>query len=238
MSAFQGFFKETFEFMEGLREHNNKAWFDKHRGDYEKFYLEPAKTFVEDVGRSLRKIAPHARAEPRVGGSIFRINRDIRFSSDKRPYKDHLDFWFWEGDRKLATSGFFLRLQPERVVVGAGAHHFDKPSLERFRSAIVTAGDELVTAVTKVERTGDAVYGEYYKRPPRGFDARPESQRFLLFNSLWGAHEDSLPDVVFSGDFVGYCAGHWKKLAPLHRWLIEHVQVGPDSGRERDLGSG
>jgi uncharacterized protein (TIGR02453 family) len=225
VSAFQGFFKETFAFMEGLREHNNKEWFAEHRSDYESFYLEPAKAFVEDVGRPLKKIAPEARAEPRVGGSIFRINRDIRFSSDKRPYKDHLDFWFWEGDRKLAASGFFVRLQPERVSVGVGAHHFDKPSLERFRSAIGTAGDKLITAVDSIERAGDAVYGEHYKRPPRGYDASPETQRFLLFDSLWAVHEDEPSDVVFSEAFVGYCAGHWKKLAPLHRWLIEHVQT-------------
>jgi uncharacterized protein (TIGR02453 family) len=226
VSAFQGFFKETVAFIEGLREHNNKAWFSEHRSDYENFYLEPAKAFVEDVGRALKKIAPEARAEPRVGGSIFRINRDTRFSSDKRPYKDHLDFWFWEGDRKLATSGFFVRLQPERVFVGAGAHHFDKPSLERFRSAIGTNGNQLLTAVNRMERAGNTVYGEHYKRPPRGYDASPKTQRFLLFNSLWGAHEDALSDVVFSEDFVGYCAGHWKMLAPLHRWLIEHVQAG------------
>jgi uncharacterized protein (TIGR02453 family) len=224
VSAFQGFFKETFEFIEGLRDHNNKAWFDDHRADYEDFYLAPARAFIEDAGRALKKIAPGVQAEPRVGGSMFRINRDIRFSSDKRPYKDHLDFWFWEGDRKLAISGFFMRLQPERVFVGVGAHHFDKPSLERFRSAIGTAGDQLITAVDKIERAGDRVYGEHYKRPPRGYDARPETQRFLLYNSLWAAHEEGLPDVVFSKEFVSYSARHWREVAPLHRWLVDHVQ--------------
>jgi uncharacterized protein (TIGR02453 family) len=225
VSAFQGFFKETFEFMEELRVHNNKAWFDDHRGDYEDFYLEPAKAFIDDAGRSLRKIAPAIRAEPRVGGSMFRINRDVRFSSDKRPYKDHLDFWFWEGDRKLATSGFFLRLQPERVFVGVGAHHFDKTSLERFRMAVGEAGEDLNTVVKKAERAGYSMYGEHYKRRPHGYESRPETERFLLYNSLWAAHEEALPHEVFSKDFVGHCTAHWKKLAPLHRWLANHVQV-------------
>jgi uncharacterized protein (DUF2461 family) len=63
-----------------------------------------------------------------VLGSIFRINRDTRFSKDKRPYKDHLDFWFWEGDRKAASSGLFARVSPDGVIVGAGA------LLERWRA--------------------------------------------------------------------------------------------------------
>ena len=68
---------------------------------------------------------PGIATEARVNGSIFRINRDTRFSKDKTPYKDHLDFWFWEGQRKTALSGLFLRIAPAAVTVGAGAHGFD-----------------------------------------------------------------------------------------------------------------
>ena len=59
-------------------------------------------------------------------GSIFRINRDTRFSADKRPYKDHLDFWFWHGVRATAASGLFLRLTPDDVSIGAGTHDLQK----------------------------------------------------------------------------------------------------------------
>ena len=117
---------ETVAFLTDLRAHNDKAWFDSNRVRYESGYLEPAKEFVELIGPALAKLVPGIRAEPSVRGSIFRINRDVRFSSDKRPYKDHLDFWFWEGDRKAAVSGLFLRVWPDGVVVGAGAHGFDR----------------------------------------------------------------------------------------------------------------
>lgn len=60
-----------------------------------------------------------------MNGSIMGINRDIRFSKDKSPYKDHLDLWFWTGDRKgWDTSGFFFRLTPDRLVLGEGMHGF------------------------------------------------------------------------------------------------------------------
>ena len=117
---------ETLAFLTDLRTHNEKAWFDANRARYESGFIEPAKAFVEAIGPELSDLVPRIHAEPSVGGSIFRINRDIRFSSDKRPYKDHLDFWFWEGDRKAAASALFLRVWPDGVVVGVGAHGFDK----------------------------------------------------------------------------------------------------------------
>ena len=83
VNSFEGFPNDTFEFIEGLRENNNKGWFEAHRSDYEDFYLEPARAFILDVGPALQRFSPQVRAKPKVGGSLFRINRDIRFSSDK-----------------------------------------------------------------------------------------------------------------------------------------------------------
>src|SRR5439155_1012176 len=80
---------------------------------------------------------PGLRADPRVNGSILRINRDTRFSNDKRPYKTHLDLWLWEGDGpSRGCSGFFLRLEADRVGYGAGMHHFEKGMLAGYRAAV------------------------------------------------------------------------------------------------------
>ena len=81
----------------GLRAHNEKAWFDAHRDDYERVFLAPALAFAEALGPRLRNIELDVNVEPRVNGSLMRINRDIRFSKDKSPYKDHMDLWFWTG---------------------------------------------------------------------------------------------------------------------------------------------
>ena len=92
MSEFTGFGPKTKKFLRDLGRNNDKAWFTSHRGDYEAYYLEPAKAFVEAAGPKLEKVEPRVVWEPRVNGSIFRVNRDIRFSKDKTPYKDHIDF--------------------------------------------------------------------------------------------------------------------------------------------------
>jgi hypothetical protein len=119
---------ETLAFLADLRAYNTKPWFDAHRHRYEAAYLEPAKAFVETIAPALEDLVPGIATEPRVNGSIFRIKRDTRFSKDKTPYKDHLDFWFWAGDRRTALSGLFLRIAPDAVIVGAGAHGFDPPA--------------------------------------------------------------------------------------------------------------
>jgi len=98
--AFAGFPDGTFRFLRGIAKDNSKDWFEAHRTDYEQSYVEPAKALVAELGPKLQKISPGVKIEPKVNGSLFRINRDVRFSKDKSPYKTHLDLWFWEAEHR------------------------------------------------------------------------------------------------------------------------------------------
>ena len=228
MTQFSGFTQETSAFLRGLGENNTKAWFDAHRDDYETHYLAPAKSLVEALGDRLLKLAPGIRAEPRVNGSIFRINRDIRFSRDKTPYKDHIDLWFWEGpNRKTAVSAFFLRIRATRVEIGAGALHFERQSLAAYRKSLSLdrSAKALATAISKVERAGFRVYGEHYKKLPRGVKPSSELRDTLMrHNALWCSRDQKLPDEFYSAAFATYCSKTWRKLLPLHRWLVDELQ--------------
>ena len=125
MPTFSGFPRTTATFLKGLSENNEKAWFDAHRGEYQSAYVEPALGFVAAIGPRLQKISPSTNYEPRINGSLFRINRDVRFAKDKRPYKDHIDLWFWHGDKRGWDSpGFFFRMLSDRLILGAGMHRF------------------------------------------------------------------------------------------------------------------
>ena len=103
--AFTGFGPATFTFLKDLGRNNNKEWFQAHRSAYEDDFLEPGLAFIEAIGPLIAKFSPDVRAEPRIGGSMMRINRDIRFSKDKRPYKDHLDMAFRRGGYRLCELG-------------------------------------------------------------------------------------------------------------------------------------
>jgi uncharacterized protein (TIGR02453 family) len=150
---------------------NSKEWFHDHYDAYQENLLEPAMAFVEAIGPLLRRFAPDTQAVPKIGASVMRINRDIRFAKDKRPYKDHLDLWFWRGGEKKGPNGYWFRLTPETLVLGGGMHALDKPDLERYREAVDDAGTgtDLARVVTKLERAGYGIGGERYKRVPSGY---------------------------------------------------------------------
>ena len=181
MTSFTGFPPETFTFLKGLAKNNSKDWFEKHRNDYEQFHLSPAKAFVEAIAPGLKKISKSINAEPRVNGSIFRINRDVRFSKDKRPYKTTLDMWFWEGEtRGWEAPGFYLRIMSHGFIAGAGLYGFSPAQLKIFRAAVIDekSGAALLKMVQGLDglKLGDPTR----KKVPRGFDADHPRAQFLL----------------------------------------------------------
>lgn len=218
--------KETFAFLNGIAAHNEKAWFDANRPLYEAGFVQPAKSFVAELGPRLRGISPTVQFEPKVNGSLSRINRDIRFSKDKRPYKEHLDLWFWHGDRRSwDTPGFWFSLTPQRVMLGVGMYRFDKDMLEAFRQSVIhpRSGKALLAAVAEVEAKGDYWVGEKTrKRMPRGYETDPDRAEYLLYEGLTAGTE--LPvDIATQPDFVDRCVEHYANTWPVMRWLIAEV---------------
>src|SRR5256885_16534135 len=124
--SFQGFGKTT-TFLRDLGRNNSKEWFHTHYDDYQERLLEPAMAFVEAIGPLLRRFAPDTQAVPKIGASVMRINRDIRFAKDKRPYKDHLDLWFWRGGGKKGATRSPFPPNPQHLGLGAGAANPGKP---------------------------------------------------------------------------------------------------------------
>lgn len=226
MSAVEGFPREGVRFLADLREHNDRDWFAANRDTYENALLEPARDLVEAVGPELARAGIDANADPRVGGSIFRINRDTRFSKDKRPYKDHLDLWFWQGTGpSRSRPGYFFRLTPAALFLGAGMHDFERPLLERYRAAVVDdeRGAALSRAVAQVQRAGYEIGGRTYKRLPAGLDAPDDRAPLLLHSGLYAGIELPHPDELHTPALARYCVSHFRKLRPLQDWLVELV---------------
>ena len=225
MSEFAGFPAATFEFLNGIAADNDKGWFEAHRPLYEAGYVEPGKAFVAAAGPRLRDISPTVQFEAKANASLSRINRDIRFSKDKRPYKTHLNLWFWHGDRGgWAAPGFFLRLTPQSAGLGAGIHVFGKPELDRFRKAVVDprAGKALARAIAACEAAGYEVRGASRKAVPRGFDAGHERAGLLLHEGLWCNYQGRTK-AAGSAAFVEECAERAAGMWPIGKWLLAEV---------------
>jgi uncharacterized protein (TIGR02453 family) len=220
--SFTGFPRETVRFLAALAKHNDKAWFDAHRGDYEGAFLAPAQAFVKALAPRLEKLDADVHAEPRVNGSIMRINRDVRFAKDKAPYKDHLDLWFWTGERKgWDSSGFFFRITPDRLLLGAGMHRFEPARLARYREAVLEPkrGQELARIAARLRKLGYEVGTETYKKPPRGVPVDHERTALLRHGGLHAGWEAQHPRELHESAIVELVAKHYAAVAPVHAWL-------------------
>jgi|SRR5579859_43357 len=219
---FRGFPKGTVTFLAGLSKNNDKEWFEAHRADYDACLVEPAKAFVEALGPALEKVDAKVHAEPKVNGSIMRIHRDVRFARDKSPYKDHLDMWFWSGKKKgWECSGFFFRLTPKTLLLGAGMHGFMPPVLARYRRAVLddAKGRALASVVAKLRKEGRDVGGETYKKVPAGVPKDHPRAALLRHGGLYVGWEGKHPAELFTPKAVDFVVKEYGKLAPLHRWL-------------------
>jgi uncharacterized protein (TIGR02453 family) len=220
--SFDGFPHGAPRFLRDLGENNTREWFQAHREEYETLLLEPASDFVVAMGEELRAIGADVNADPRVNGSIFRINCDTRFSKDKRPSKDHLDLWFWEGEGpSRRRPGYWFRLTAQRLLLGAGKHHFGA-GLPEYRDAVADPerGEALRRAVEEVRAAGYEVGGRHYKRVPAGYDVPPEREELLLHDGLYAYADLAVPADAHTGAFPGFCAERWRALKPVQDWLV------------------
>jgi len=212
--TFEGFGATT-TFLKDLGRHNSKEWFHDHYDDYQEQLLEPALAFVEAIGPLLRRFAPDTQAVPKIGASVMRINRDIRFAKDKRPYKDHLDLWFWRGGEKKGPNGYWFRLTPQTLVLGGGMHMLDKPDLH------AGTGTDLARVVTKLERAGYDIGGERYKRVPSGYSSDHPRAALLRRDGVYAGRDLPLPPEATTSKFPSFCAGQFRKVTPLVDWLAD-----------------
>jgi uncharacterized protein (TIGR02453 family) len=221
---FNGFFKETLYFFKGLKEHNNKAWFDQNRKVYEEYVLEAAKSFVVAMGEKIKSLSPMINADPRTNKSLFRINRDVRFSKDKSPYKNHMGIIFWDGGLpRMESSVYYFHLEPDRIMLGAGIYKFTREQLEEYRNSAVhnRFGKELAGLYKDLSGKGYDFGGKNYKKVPRGFDPGHENAHLLLYDGIHVGKDFKIPREFYSKDFIDFCFKPFSEMHPLQKWLFE-----------------
>ncbi len=223
-SDFKGFPVESVEFYNQLRDNNSKTWFEEHKTDFEKYVMEPARVFVKEMGKELRKISPAIVADTRYNRSIFRPFRDIRFSKDKSPYKTHLGVFFWEGHLpKMDCPGYYFHLEPPNLMLGVGNHCFSKELLELYRDCVVDPrlGEDLRKALEEIQVKGKYEIGvKKYKKTPRGFEKDHKNSDLLLYGGLVAFYETAILEAFYSKDIIDYCFKSFEDMAPIHRWLL------------------
>ena len=227
MTDFNGFPEQMPEFFKQLAMNNNKQWFQDNKKIYEKWVKIPSQEFVSVMGERLRTVCPSINAIPKINKSLFRINRDTRFSHDKTPYKTNLGILFWDGTAKrMETSGFYFHIQDNTLMLGCGRHVLSKNALVKFRQTVVnkTAAKKLAPVIDQLVDQGYAIGTRHYKRIPRGFEASDDFEKeYLLYNGLTARIEMELPKAIFTPGIIDLVFEHFKRMSPLHHWLMKYI---------------
>jgi uncharacterized protein (TIGR02453 family) len=217
------FTADLFRFIQDLKKHNDRAWFAKNKDRYLDAVQEPALEFVRAFAPSLAGISPQLVADDRpVGGSLFRIYRDVRFSKDKSPYKTHVGISFRHRNGKdVHTPGYYLHLEPGQVFAAAGIWHPDRETLGKIRAAIAEKPNEWKKATQGKRFTAKyRLSGDTLKRAPAGFD----SDHPLIEDLKW---KDYVAVATFdestatSEDFVPHFAQTCAAATPFMRFLYQ-----------------
>jgi uncharacterized protein (TIGR02453 family) len=211
-----------FVFLRDLREHNDREWFQANKARYQRDVLEPALEFIRSFAPELRRISPRFQAvDKAVGGSLFRIYRDTRFSHDKTPYKTHVGIQFrHEAAKDAHAPVYYLHLEPGDCFAGAGICRPETGTARRIRQAIVAKPHAWKRAVGGKFGATYQLTGDSYKRPPQGVDPEHELIEDLRRKSFVGLAELSQRSVT-SPDFVSEYAQMCRSGAPLLRFLCE-----------------
>ncbi len=202
---------DLFRFLIDLKANNNREWFQSNKYRYEQDLKEPALAFIADFVPHLAKISPHFRSDPRtVGGSLFRIYRDVRFSKDKSPYKTHAGLHFrHEAGKTAYTPGFYLHLEPRGCFAGIGIWHPDGPTLKKIRERVAEQPKAWKNAVDDQAFAAQyTVEGESLKRPPKGFDPDHELVDVLKMKDFTGMAKLTQKEVTaigFMDEFAKLC---------------------------------
>ena len=215
----RSFRPSLFQFLRDLAGHNNSPWFQANKQRFEDEVRTPMQGFILGFGDRLAGISPHYEANPaRSGGSMFRINRDIRFSADKSPYKTHVGTQFRHRacPRDVHSPGFYLHLEPGASFAGAGSWHPDPGTLQRVREHMVAHPK----AWTALRAKGLEVQGDAAARVPRGFDPNhplAEALKLKDYYTMIPLTEAQVCAPDFLEEFAALC----RRQAPLVKFLSE-----------------
>ncbi|MFT6557993.1 DUF2461 domain-containing protein [Sneathiella sp.] len=224
---FNGFSEDFQAFFKELKENNNRDWFAANKKRYQDIVQYPISDFVADLGPKLEEIAPCYVADPRPNrGSMFRIYRDIRFSKDQRPYKDHAACQFrHQAGKNAHAPGFYIHLADDGVHYGGGIWMPPSPKLALIRQAIDKNQDKWLS-ITQDEtflKTFGALNSEgALKRPPKGFSEDHPLIDDLKKKSFFAMHRAPAANLQ-KASLLDDVIETYEKAVPLMRFLTNAV---------------
>ncbi|MEI9889008.1 MAG: DUF2461 domain-containing protein [Rhizomicrobium sp.] len=221
--AFAGFPKDFFAFFQELKAHNERPWFEDNKQRFRDSVQAPMSAFIEAMRPRLAKVSKNFVADPRpTGGSMFRIYRDVRFSKDKRPYKENAGCQFRHaGGKDVHAPSFYMHFAADEVFYGGGMYMPDPLALGKIRDAIVAhpAKWKAITAdKTFVKTFGGLGTDHTLARPPRGYAPDHPLIADIKKKSFFAIRESGVK-AAQSAKFPDEVGAVFKAASPLMKFL-------------------
>lgn len=214
-----------FTYLANLAQHNNREWFLANKTTYDQLRAQ-FETDVAWLAQELLKLDPAlGTLEPRR--CMFRINRDVRFSRNKDPYKTNFSAYFTtNGDKKGNGPGYYLQLGPGgQTLIAGGLYEPEKTQLAAIRQEIDYNADALhqVLWMPAFQKYFAGLSGEQLKRIPTGYPPDHPEGNLLRFKSFVASHNVADAQALALPDFRNYALDGFRGLLPLCRFLREAV---------------
>ena len=224
---FRGFEPTLIQFLEELMENNNRSWFQENKRRYESEVLEPCLAFIRAFQPRLKRISPFFIAsDQRSGGSLMRVYRDTRFSTDKTPYKTNVGIQFrHELGRDVHAPGFYVHIAPDECFLAIGVWRPDPQSLARIREAIFERPDRWRRARNNKRFCGCfALEGDALQSAPRGYPVDHPLVEDLKRKDFVGVC-NLTEQAVLAGSFLDSVTSSFVASRPVMRFLCEALSV-------------
>lgn len=226
------FTRKTLAFLRALKRNNDRDWFRARKADYEQHVRGPMIALLEELARDLPGFAPDLVSDPRV--CLFRIYRDTRFSSDKRPLKTNVAAHF--PSRKFAKgegAGLYLEVAPQWVWMGGGIYMPSSSELNAIRAAIAADHRRFRRVITApaFRRAVGELSGEQLTRVPRGYVKDHPAAEHLRHRQFIGGREYPA-DFAVSPRFYSELLTVFRGIAPLVSFLNNAITTRSNDTRE------
>ena len=214
-------------FLADIKANNSKTWFDANRGRYDAAKV----VFVDFVQQMIASVvAIDSAVEPQEAAKcVYRINRDVRFSPDKSPYKRHFAAFVAPGGRKSPLPGYYLHIQPGESFFCSGNCCLAPQLLKRLRTEISNFPEELHEIVTNPDFQKRLLLSddEKLKSLPRGFSIEPQYAEYLKHKNLNAMVRYSDAELT-APDFADRLAEDMRLAQPLNAFFLRALQTEPE----------
>lgn len=217
------FTDDYLNFFKELAANNNKEWFDANRERYENSIKKPFQLFIDDLIESLSKIDAEIQITSKE--AIFRINRDIRFSTDKTPYKlNNSAIISKEGKADKNHPGLYIELGPEHMRIYGGVYMPNALEIQKVKESIAQKLDVFNKIINETEfkNSYGTIRGEQQKRIPKEFKEAAQKQPLLL-NKQWYYFVEFEPETIFRKDLVKLVTEHYQYSFNLKEFLRKAI---------------